>query len=705
MLQIISLLIVVVVSSVLGLISYYNNPKNATNRMVGIFSLTMIFWAFTMYLTIHSPQESMRLFLIRLSMLAAILMSTAVLFLSHTIPSNKFLMKKGRAVILCLFALIGMITAMSPYMFTHLEIQGTNIEPAAGPGMLMFLLTGLGYSISGIFILAKKYSKSKGLERKQLLFVLIGISIMHILLIAANFIIVLIFKSSYFISFGPFFTLPFLLSVAYAITRHRFMEIRGVVIRAITFTLLVILVVFGYANLLSAITNYAPKSNQVTLNIILILILAYTLNPIRKFLENSTVKIFFKKTYDSNILLDKLGNITTSTLSLPTITHKVLTTLSNTLQIEKSAFILLSESGSKVFQIGYDDLPNISKSSIKKISQKTNSDPLSYEDVSDPTLKQIFNEAGASVILPLEYSKTLHGVLMLGQKKSGDIFSNQDLQVLDIFAPQISVAIQNSLAYEKIRQFNRTLEQEVKDATSKLRIANKNLRHLDKIKDEFVFVATHELKNPVTAMKGYLSMINEGSFGKVPKNLSDPIEQLSQSNQQLVNLVNDLLQIARAEAHTLRVSVEPTNICSIIQTTIATIKPLAEQKNLAINYACGVNELMVSADPERLKEIFNNLLSNAIKYSEKGTINISLVEDKEVIIAHVKDEGYGIPQKDQARIFSRFFRVEEEAAKGIPGSGLGLFIVRQLVEKMNGKIWFTSKFGQGTTFSFSLPKA
>ena len=111
------------------------------------------------------------------------------------------------------------------------------------------------------------------------------------------------------------------------------------------------------------------------------------------------------------------------------------------------------------------------------------------------------------------------------------------------------------------------------------------------------------------------------------------------------------------------------------------------------------------ADKDRLREIMSNLLGNAIKYSDRGMITISheIIQDK--LVTHIQDEGVGIAKTDQAKIFTRFFRVEEEAARGIPGSGLGLFIVKKMLEKMAGTIWFTSVQGAGSTFSFAIPLA
>lgn len=472
-------------------------------------------------------------------------------------------------------------------------------------------------------------------------------------------------------------------------------------------TIIIVILFLAYDSLLPAINKSSSKEFQIYLNVIIAILLTLFYNFINNIIQKFTQGKPYSTTYSSEKILDELGDIANSTLSLKTLTQKTLKTILKDLHITQGAFLLIDHKTKKVVsqQQGYKHTPKLSIEKIDKIKTMAKNGVLFIKNLSNGKTKQLFKKQQINIAIPLFVSSTNHGVLVLGKKELKSVYTNQDLKVLDIFATQISMAIQNSLDYEKIRQFNTTLKEEVKVATEKLTKANKKLRHLDKLKDEFVYVATHELKNPVTAMKGYLSMINEGSFGKIPEKFQDPLHQIDQSNQHLVKLVNNLLQIARTEVQPLSIEVTKVNICEVIEKIIGGVQPLADQKKIIINYVCLKNEIFVKADPHRLEEVFNNLITNAIKYSNKGTITIKYSAEENQVITHIKDEGIGIAKKDQKRIFTRFFRVEEQAAKGIPGSGLGLFIVRQLLEKMGGKIWFSSKLGKGSTFSFSLPKA
>lgn len=340
---------------------------------------------------------------------------------------------------------------------------------------------------------------------------------------------------------------------------------------------------------------------------------------------------------------------------------------------------------------------------VKAFDTKSPQSTTSWIDVLMPALPekeieriQKIVEIKASLIYPIISRNEAIGAMIFSMSKPKSEMTEEEKDLIRSFSEIIGLAVQNASLYSQLE-----------GANLKLKKANKDLRHLDKLKDEFVFIATHELKNPVTAMRGYLHLIKDGKYGDLPKNFKEPLEQINSANQELVQLVNDLLQIARTEAKTLKIRTKPVNCCKLSEEVMESLKPIADQKKIKLVHKCDKQE-MILADPDRLKEILNNLASNAIKYSEKGTVEVFHNTDqrrKDYLVISVSDQGIGIPKKEQDKIFTRFFRSEEKEAKGIPGTGLGLFIVKQLVEKMDGFIWFTSKKGEGSTFSFSLPKA
>jgi len=231
------------------------------------------------------------------------------------------------------------------------------------------------------------------------------------------------------------------------------------------------------------------------------------------------------------------------------------------------------------------------------------------------------------------------------------------------------------------------------------------LKKLQELREEFVFVAAHELRSPVTVIKGYASMLLEGDAGPVKEKMKTFLEEIQQANQRLLQLVEDLLQVARSEAGRIEIAVAPTDLKEPVRATIQEVQPLANKKSITVVYEEYESLPKVLADERRVKEIMVNLVGNAIKYTpEKGKIRVFHEIKGSDVITHVEDNGLGMDKEAQKKIFQKFYRVQTKETKNIPGTGLGLFIVKELVEKMKGKIWFTSEKGRGTTFSFSLQK-
>jgi signal transduction histidine kinase len=239
------------------------------------------------------------------------------------------------------------------------------------------------------------------------------------------------------------------------------------------------------------------------------------------------------------------------------------------------------------------------------------------------------------------------------------------------------------------------------------------LKELEQLKDEFVFIAAHELRTPVAAMKGYLTLILEGQTGGVNDQTKLFIEKVLGSNQRLIQLVNDLLEVARSQAGRLTIKVAPTDLRPPLRSVFDELKSLADEKSIKMIYEPPDDLPNVLADADRIKEVGVNLVGNSIKYigdddtrgAARGTITITHEKKDRSIITRFADTGLGISKEAQARLFEKFYRVQTEKTRDITGTGLGLFIVKEIIEKMNGTISVESEEGKGTTFIMTLPMA
>ena len=229
------------------------------------------------------------------------------------------------------------------------------------------------------------------------------------------------------------------------------------------------------------------------------------------------------------------------------------------------------------------------------------------------------------------------------------------------------------------------------------------LKQLQELKNEFTFIAAHELRTPVTAIKGFLSMVFEGDAGVISEKLKQYLDPVRQANDRLIRLVNDILEIARSEAGRLKIDVSPCDMEKCVQSILTEVRPLADEKKISLQYEAMPDIPQILADELRLKEIITNFVSNAIKYNnEGGWVKISHEFKDNILVTSVADNGFGMSRDEQKKVFEKFFRSDAAKIKSIQGTGLGLFITKELVEKMGGKVWFSSEEGQGTTFNFSL---
>lgn len=229
------------------------------------------------------------------------------------------------------------------------------------------------------------------------------------------------------------------------------------------------------------------------------------------------------------------------------------------------------------------------------------------------------------------------------------------------------------------------------------------LRRLKELQDEFVFVAAHELRSPVTVIRGYISMILGGDAGIISEKVKAYLTEADNANKRLLQLVSDLLEVARSEAGRISIAIEPIDITETAKITISELKLLADEKSITLTYDPPGNLPKVYANTDKVKEVMVNLAGNAIKYTQNGgSVMVSHEMQNGELITHIKDNGFGISQEAQKKLFEKFYRVQTDQTRKITGTGLGLFIVKQLVEKMNGKIRIVSEEGKGSTFSFSL---
>lgn len=299
----------------------------------------------------------------------------------------------------------------------------------------------------------------------------------------------------------------------------------------------------------------------------------------------------------------------------------------------------------------------------------------------------------------------LIGYIILGDKKSGNSYSRRDIQLIETAADSIAIAAQNALRYEQIAAFNITLQKRIEAATRQLKRSNVKLQELDDAKDEFISMASHQLRTPLTSIKGYISMILEGDAGKINDMQKSFLDQAFASSQRMVYLIADLLNVSRVKTGKFLIEATPTSLPEVVKSELSQLNEAAKVRGLKLKInptQTGFPSL--NLDETKIRQVIMNFVDNALYYTPKGgTVTVDLGSDKHSAWCTVTDTGIGVPKAEQPHLFTKFYR-EGNARKARPdGTGLGLFMAKKVIVAQGGALIFKTTEGKGSTFGFSFP--
>lgn len=229
------------------------------------------------------------------------------------------------------------------------------------------------------------------------------------------------------------------------------------------------------------------------------------------------------------------------------------------------------------------------------------------------------------------------------------------------------------------------------------------LKEIDQMKDDFISVASHELRTPITALKGYLYLLEKDLTPIMTPQRKKKITNMIENTDRLGLLIEDILNISRIEQNRMDFTAEPLSATEQIQNVLSELAPSAEQKNLSLALTPSEGNITLFANKDRLRQILVNLIGNAIKYTPSGSVTVSVNNENGKAHILVKDTGIGIAPEEKAKLFAKFGRIQNENTKNINGTGLGLWISKSMAEKMGGDIFVDSVMGEGTVFTLVLP--
>ncbi|TFG64189.1 MAG: sensor histidine kinase, partial [Nitrospirales bacterium] len=348
------------------------------------------------------------------------------------------------------------------------------------------------------------------------------------------------------------------------------------------------------------------------------------------------------------------------------------------------------------------------------------SQPTIIEDVQQilehahPTTRRLLTEGQlhSGIVLTLVSQNQPLGVLVAGNPQ-GKSIAVPEQNLLSTIAKQLAIALDTALAYDESEALNIGLETKVQERTTELQQANQELetantrlKELDRMKSQFLSHCSHELRTPLTSIKGFTENMLHGMVGPLAERQHLYLTRISANANRLTRMIGDLLDLSRIEAGTVRLAHQSVSLPSLLADITQEFMPLTQTKNQELVLETTGEDVTIWGDPDRLHQIVTNLVHNAHKFTpENGRITVAICQDPpNHILLSITDNGPGIPQEALAHLFQAFYQAHRKPEIGTEGLGLGLSIVKQLVELHGATITVESTVGAGTTFCIRFPK-
>lgn len=695
------------------IITYLVFLRMSQSRVVyGAFCLMMlllVLWMTTQFTSLLVPDQyaiiALRLSFIFSSFMLASLMLFALLYpLSKKYPSPPII------ALIFLPAILFSLAWATPYVYKAVENDGIHQSISTG---VLYEAQGyylLVYSIITIALLARRARLVRGATRRGVILLLVSFVIPIVINVVANYVFKI--DSSLVQYFWPVSFFLMTSSIAYAMIRHRLFDIKLAAVRSAAYILVLITLSAVYyilAYVVSITLFKGEVSSTVSIspiNIVLALLLAFIFQPIKSFFDKTTDTIFYRDRYDSDEFIARLSRVLTSTTDLRSLMERAATEIGATLKAEQAFLFVyhMQDHHISAGTLGHSSLPVQDARRLDAYANEHDDTVILAELLPDDhAIHRLLSSHKISILLPLTRADQVIGYLALGEQLSSG-YTSRDIKVLTTISDELVIAVQNSLSVQEVRDINVHLQQRIDAATQQLRSSNTQLRHLDATKDEFLSMASHQLRTPLTSVKGYLSMVLEGDAGKVTDMQKHLLGEAFISSERMVHLIHDFLNVSRLQTGKFMLEQHPFDLSKLVSEEVDSLRHTAEARKLKLEFVDNTKLPLLNIDENKIRQVVMNFIDNALFYSHQDTtITIELNQVIDSVELRVKDTGIGVPKKEQEQLFSKFYRASNARKQRPDGTGVGLFLAKKVIVAHGGDVLFETVENKGSTFGFTLP--
>lgn len=618
--------------------------------------------------------------------------------------------KKRLFKLFCLFTFFLLVLSFTPYfkkgLVASFDIFNYWIDPGflypIFPTWFSFLMF---YSFYLLFSRLKYFT---GVVKTQIKYIIVA-GVIGFLGGATNF-----FPQIFGLyPFGNYFVVVYVIIVTYAILRYRLMGIRVIASKIYTYFIIAAFsfVYFHFVYQISVkLLGGVYSAIALILGIFWSVLFAVIFLPLLDYIQKSSDVIFFKG-YNPRRIIKDLTIELRGAIKLGEIYEILQKNFKRVLETEELR-ILIFEKGEKNSDICVSpkySFNNFDINNSKKLCllMRENKGLVIRDEIDSKSVRSDLDDIQAKIIAPLIAQNNVFGAIISGEKISCSAYTQEDIEFLEIITTQAAVAIQNALLYEEVSELNKNLEKKVKEQTKDIKEKADHLQKLLQMRSEFLDIASHQLRTPVTVIRGALSMILDGSIKAEDKKM-EFIKASFKKSGKLNDVINDILRASEMDTDKFELDLRPTDIHSLLQNVAEDKKMEAEDQDLKFILKLPAKPLpIVMSDERYMEQAITNLINNSLQYTKEGHIKLEAEKEDKFIVIRISDTGIGIPEKDRGKLFKKFGRAKNAVETFTDGSGLGLFIIKKVVDAHKGGSVAIEKtaLGRGTTFALRIPIA
>ena len=680
--------------------------KRTEYRTFALFLLAMGLWGFTIFGMRSSPHDvgGADLAFAWEKAVIAIIPGVAVLFYHFTLQYTRtrppFAVLPVFYLTWAAFAILGLFGLVVSEMKEE-SLPGSYLGWSAEFTGLGSVYVAAAYVpvLLGMFTLASAYRHSMVLEEKNRIIYMLAGATASLLGGTSDFLFA---KGVIFYPFGIVGNILFALLTTVAILRYRLLELRAVLRKGAAYTLMGILIV-GLYGAVFVLFNYIFREQSASARLLASLaaavIVAIALQPLLGRLQGFVDRLFYRKRYDHLKALQGFSQETRNITDLKSLSSSLTDLVTQAMQAN-SACLLLPEEQSGFFQVasatGVDGSMEVRlrPECPMLIHMKGDGAVVTRRDLETiPQLqamprseKQLLESLGGEIFVPLNAKDKLTGFLAVGQKLTEQDYSSEGVDLLSAAVNQAAMAIENARLY--------TYEAE--------RV--QELERIEALRQNLLLTVAHEIKTPLTTIKAGAEMIASQDDAPPTSAKGRLYKSITRGVDRLERLVGESLDYAKMQSSSLDLDLEEVALNEVIDEVVGLSSPPIKARRQTLEVSVPDSLPLLRLDRMRFERVLVNLLSNAQKFTQiGGEIALTVEAEETYVIISVKDNGPGIPENDQDKIFGLYYRAENADGRAAAGTGLGLTIAKYLTELHNGRIWLESEVGKGTTFYVSLP--